>query len=290
MNDIFSRISKMLPDLRRAERRIAELILSDVDLVLKGSITEVAQAASVSASSITRFSRMFGEGGFKDLKLSIAQARSAQSPFAHQSVQDLDEPAIAGGQLEEMYLQQITASLRSTYASLDAEALTDAIAALRSARRVRFFGVAVSGLIAEEAAMRLMRLGLDAGYVGDSHFRRIASTLLGPGDVAVVVSHTGRSQEIVEAAGLARRAGATVIGLSAPHNPLTQHCDILIGVSVYEEIDIYTPSISHFSYHYVIGLLAFHIGQSSKLNRAELLAKIKAGLAWGQIDSPTKEK
>ncbi|MBR9652708.1 MurR/RpiR family transcriptional regulator [Thalassovita aquimarina] len=288
MNDIFSRIGKLLPDLKRAERRIAELILSDVDLVLKGSITEVADAASVSASSITRFSRMLGVEGFKDLKLSIAQAKSAQSPFAHQSVQDLDERAIAGGQLEEMYLQQITASLRSTYASLDAEALTDAIAALRSARRVRLFGVAVSGLMAEEAAMRLMRLGLDACYIGDSHFRRISSTLLGPGDVAVVVSHTGRSQETVEAAEIARGAGATVIGISAPHNPLTQFCDILIGVSVYEEIDIYTPSISHFSYHYVIGLIAFHIGQSSKLNRDELLDKIKGGLAWGQIEASQK--
>ncbi len=284
MNDIFIRIGKTLPDLKRAERRIAELILSDVDLVLKGSITEVAEAASVSASSITRFSRMFGAEGFKDLKLSIAQARSAQSPFAHQSVQDLDERAIAGGQLEEMYLQQITSSLRSTYASLDAIALTDAIAALRSARRVRFFGVAVSGLMAEEASMRLMRLGLDACYVGDSHFRRIASTLLGPDDVAVVISHTGRSQETIEAAEIARGAGATVIGISAPHNPLTQFCDILIGVSVYEEIDIYTPSISHFSYHYVIGLIAFHIGQSSALNRAELLVKIKGGLARGQIE------
>lgn len=288
MNDIFSRIGKLLPDLKRAERRIAELILSDVDLVLKGSITEVAEAASVSPSSISRFSRMLGVEGFKDLKLSIAQAKSAQSPFAHQSVQELDERAIAGGQLEEMYLQQITSSLRSTYASLDAEALTDAIAALRSAKRVRFFGVAVSGLIAEEAAMRLMRLGLDAAYIGDSHFRRIASTLLGPDDVAVVVSHTGRSQESVETAEIARGAGATVIGLSAPHNPLTQFCDILIGVSVYEEIDIYTPSISHFSYHYIIGLIAFHIGQSSGLNRAELLEKIKGGLAWGQIEAPTK--
>ena len=53
-------------------------------------------------------------------------------------------------------------------------------------------------------------------------------------------------------------------------------------MSVFEEIDIYTPSISHFAYHYVIGLLSFHIGQSAELDRDGLLTKIKAGLARGQ--------
>jgi RpiR family carbohydrate utilization transcriptional regulator len=130
--------------------------------------------------------------------------------------------------------------------------------------------------------MRFMRLGLEASYVGDAHFMRIASSLLGAGDVAICISHTGRSQEVLEAADMARRQGAQVVGLTAPHTPLSRKADILLELSVFEEIDIYTPSISHFAYHYVIGLLAFHIGQSSDLDRDALLAKIKAGLAPGQ--------
>lgn len=285
MNDIFSRITKIYPELKKAERRIADLIMSNADFVLRGSITEVAEAAQVSASSITRFSRLLDVEGFRELKLSVAQAKSAQSPYSHQSVQELGEGEIAGGRLEYLYLQQIVATLNSTYARLKAEALVDAIRAIRSARRIRVFGVAVSGLIAEEAAMRFMRLGLEASHVSDSHFRRISASLLRPDDVAICISHTGRSQEVLDAADMARSHGATVIGLSAPHTPLSQKVDILLEISVFEEIDIYTPSISHFAYHYVIGLLAFHIGQSADLDRVGLLAKIKAGLAWGQNSS-----
>jgi len=282
MNDIFSRISKIYPGLKKAEKRIADLILADADFFLRGSITDVAKAAGVSASSLTRFSRLLEVEGFRELKLSIAQAKSAQSPYYHQSVQALGELEIAEGRLESLYLQQIVASLNSTFTRLNAEALVDAIRAIRSARRIRTFGVAVSGLIASETAMRFMRLGLEATYVADSHFMRIASSLLGPGDVAICISHTGRSQEVLDAADMAHRQGAQVLSMTAPHTPLSRKADILLEMSVFEEIDIYTPSISHFAYHYVIGLLAFHIGQSAELDREGLLAKIKAGLARGQ--------
>lgn len=282
MNDIFSRISKLYPGLKKAEKRIADLILADADFFLRGSITEIAETAGVSASSLTRFSRLLEVEGFRELKLSIAQAKSAQSPYYHQSVQALNEVEIAEGRLEYLYLQQIVAALNSTFTRLDAEALVDAIRAIRSARRIRTFGVAVSGLIAAETAMRLMRLGLEATHVSDAHFMRIASSLVGPEDVAICISHTGRSQEVLDAADMARRQGAVVIGLTAPHTPLSRKADILLELSVFEEIDIYTPSISHFAYHYVIGLITFHIGQSAELDRDGLLAKIKAGLASGQ--------
>ena len=287
MNDIFSRISTTYPKLKKAEKRIADLILADADFFLRSSITQVAEAAGVSASSLTRFSRLLEVEGFRELKLSIAQAKSAQSPYYHLSVQGLGENEIAEGRLEYLYLQQVVSALNSTFARLNAEALVDAIRSIRSARRIRVFGVAVSGLMAAEMAMRFMRLGLEATYVADSHFARISSSLLVPGDVAVCISHTGRSQEVLDAADVAKRQGAQVVCLTAPHTPLSRKADVLLEMSVYEEIDIYTPSVSHFAYHYVIGLLAFHIGQSSDLDREDLLAKIKAGLERGQTsDAP----
>jgi RpiR family carbohydrate utilization transcriptional regulator len=281
MNDIFSRIGKIYPGLKKAEKRIADLILTDAEFFQRGSITDVAEAADVSASSVTRFSRLLEVDGFRELKLSVAQAKSAQSPYYHQSVQALDEGQITGGRLEFLYLQQVLSALSSAYGQLRAETLVDAIRAIREARRVRVFGVAVSGVIAQEAAMRFMRLGLEAQSYADSHFRRISAGLMGPEDTAICISHTGRSQEVLEMADLARKLGSRVICLTAPHSPLAKKADILIEISVYEEIDIYTPSISHFAYHYVIGLLAFHVGQSAGLDRDALLAKIKAGLASG---------
>ncbi|MCY4259085.1 MAG: MurR/RpiR family transcriptional regulator [Rhodobacteraceae bacterium] len=282
MNDIFSRISAEYSGLGRADKKIADLILTDVDQVLQNSISGLAELAGVSPSSITRFSRQFSAGGFKDLKLLIAQAKSAQSPHLHKSVQALTEGEISGGQLEALYLKQIVGALNSTFGRLRAEALADAISAIKAAQRISVSGVAVSGLIAREMAMRLVRLGLSGSYISDDHFRRIAASFLGPDDVAICISHSGRSREVLEVGDIARGAGARVIGLTAPHTPLAHMSDIVLEISIYEEIDIYTPSISQFAYHYIIGLIVFHIGQSSDLDRDELLAKIKFGLSGGQ--------
>jgi len=285
MNDIFSRISADYPKLSKADKKIADLILNDVDQVLQNSISGLAELAQVSPSSITRFSRLFNADGFKDLKLLIAQAKSAQSPHLHQSVQALTEGEISGGQLEALYLKQIVGALNSTFCRLSAEALADTIGAIKAARQISVFGVAVSGLIAQEMAMRLVRLGLNSSSVSDDHFRRISASFLGLNDVAICISHSGRSREILEVGDIARQAGAKVIGLTSSYTPLAHMSDIVLEMTIYEEIDIYTPSISHFAYHYVIGLIAFHIGQSSDLDRSELLAKIKFGLSVGRSQS-----
>ncbi len=104
------------------------------------------------------------------------------------------------------------------------------------------------------------------------------------------MSHTGRSREVLEAAEAGRAAGATVICLTAPHTPLSALADIHVAIPVHEEIDIYTPSLSHFAYHYVFGLIAFHLGQSSGLDRAGLLQKIARGLASGHQPVPAVQK
>src|SRR5690606_35512365 len=140
--------------------------------------------------------------------------------------------------------------------------------------------------IASETAMRLLRLGLVSTYVADSHFMLIASSLFGEGDVAICISHTGHSLEVVDVSDMARCQCAQVLCITAPHTTVSGQTDILLEISVFEEIDIYTPSISHFAYHYVIGLLAFHIEQSAELDREGLLAKIKAGLARGRSPEP----
>lgn len=61
-------------------------------------------------------------------------------------------------------------------------------------------------------AAALTALGNDYGF--DRVFARQVEGLVGPGDVVVVISTTGRSRNVVEAAASARRAGARVVALT----------------------------------------------------------------------------
>ena len=47
----------------------------------------------------------------------------------------------------------------------------------------------------------------------DAHQQIMAASMMRPGDALVAISNTGQTRQIVEAAEIARRAGATLIGV-----------------------------------------------------------------------------
>ena len=59
---------------RKAERRVAQVILDDVGLSARSSIGEIARRAQVSEPTVTRLCRTLGCNGTRDLKLRLAGA------------------------------------------------------------------------------------------------------------------------------------------------------------------------------------------------------------------------
>ena len=86
--------------------------------------------------------------------------------------------------------------------------------------------------------------------------QRMSAAAATRGDVVVAISYTGRTKATIEAARLARDAGATVIGITTPGSPLAEHCSINIGVETIEDTDVYTPAISRLVHLTIIDVLA----------------------------------
>lgn len=278
MSNILDKLNKKSTKFNKTEKKIVDYILLDVEKVLEGSITDFAQSAGVSPASITRFSNLLGYNGYKDLKLALARAKTAQTPYYYKSMQYLSHQVGKENNLGNEYLNQVVSSIAATYNNISSEDILKAVEMIKFAKQVKIFGVAISGFIAQDFAIRLFRLGINAQAVVDSHFQKISASLASEDDVVICISHTGRSVEILNIAKIARNSKAKIICLTAPFTPLSKEADILLNVNIFEEIDIYTPNISQFSYHYIVGLLTLHIGQSKDLNTSELLQKIKAGL------------
>lgn len=56
-----------------AERRVANLVLSDMDFIIHARTTDIAARAGVSTASFTRFCRTVGCAGLRELKLDLAK-------------------------------------------------------------------------------------------------------------------------------------------------------------------------------------------------------------------------
>ena len=112
---------------------------------------------------------------------------------------------------------------------LDFHQLEVVVEAIRSANKVFLFGVGSSGVTAEEAKNKLMRIGMQVDASGNNHFMYMQVALLRKNDVAIGISHSGYSQETAHALKIAKENGATTVALThSMRSPLTEHADFVL--------------------------------------------------------------
>src|SRR5690606_33808618 len=70
---LIDRLREAVPDLNKAERRVAEAVLADIDAATRLTIKELALLARVSEPTVVRLARKMGCEGYTDFKLRLSQ-------------------------------------------------------------------------------------------------------------------------------------------------------------------------------------------------------------------------
>jgi RpiR family transcriptional regulator, carbohydrate utilization regulator len=250
--NILEMVRTRLDDLRKSERKVANLVLADPRRILNATIAETAQIAEVSQPTVIRFCVAVGCEGFQDFRLRLAQSLALGTPATHSVLLATDSPEAV---LEKIFDYTIT-SLDWARHHIDKEALEQAIALLEKATAIEFFGFGASGIVARDAQQKFPLFGVPCGAQLDSHQQIMAASMLRPGNVAVVISNTGRTRSILDVARTARESGAKVIGIIGSDSPLVADCDVAIIAETLDNTNIYTPTISRIAALVVIDILS----------------------------------
>jgi DNA-binding MurR/RpiR family transcriptional regulator len=220
-----ARIRHLQAGLPPTARRIALYVEAHAADVIRMSITELAEQTEASEGSIVGLCRRLGVSGFQELKLLLA--RDLVEP-----VQFIQEDLHEGDSIEQVSDRIFAAhanSLADTRKLLSVQALSDAVAIIRGARRIEVYGIGSSGPIAIDLAYRFLQLGLAATAIVDSHIQAVSAAMTGPDVAAITVSHSGSTVETVLATRLAKEAGARVIGITRlGKSPLQRYCDVVL--------------------------------------------------------------
>lgn len=268
-------IQRHYPGLSPAGKRVADRVLREPESVPRSSLATLAREAGVSEPSVIRFCRATGCDGFGDFKVWVAA--SVATRFAHVELSlTPDSPA------EEYAAKVVDASLSalmSLRSSLDATQIATAVDALAHARRIEFYGVGASGVVALDAQHKFFRLSTPTTAHRDTHMQRMAAAVLGPGDVAVAFSNTGRSRVLIDSMALARRSGATTLAVTASASPLAQACDLHVDVDSAEDTDLFTPMVSRLTHLVVVDVLAMGVALRGDEQSSVRLRRIKEALA-----------
>ncbi|MBB3977611.1 RpiR family carbohydrate utilization transcriptional regulator [Rhizobium azooxidifex] len=245
-------IRTMRPDLRKSDRKVADIVLEDPHRIMNATVGETAQLADVSQPTVLRFATAIGCSGFQDFKIKLAQSLAFGTPATHSVLLDTDTPEA----VTEKIFDYTMTSLDWARSKLDKAALHKAIDALAAARSIVFFGFGASGIVARDAQQKFPLFGVPCVAELDSHQQLMVASMMKPGDVAFVISNTGTTRSIIEIARIARENGATVICLTGSESPLTHYCDVVLIVETLENTNMYTPTISRIAALVVIDILS----------------------------------
>ena len=279
---MLDRIRASIPALPPAEQRVAKLLLGDPRSFATLPVSELADRAHVSKPTVVRFCRSVGYDGLADFKLKLAGNVNEGVPFVHRSVDDDDK----ADDIIVKVIDNAVASLLRYRNAAAGPAIERAIQALAEVgrhsdqgRRLEFYGVGNSGIVAQDAQHKFFRLGITAAAISDGHMQVMSATMLKPGDCAVVISNSGRSRDLLDVAEIARKKGATVIVITASGSPLAQEArhgtqHILLAADHPEDADRYSPMVSRLLHLMIIDILT--TGVALRLGSAQLRPMLQA--------------
>lgn len=280
---ILSQIKRARDGLSPAERRVADHVLAHPRAALGDPIAEIARAAQVSQPTVIRFCRSLGCEGLSDFKLRLASGLSATVPITHTQVTGEDSMLELGVKV----LGNTASSILALREQLNRETLATAIELLAGAERIEFFAVGHYGVVAHDAQFKFLRFGVPCGSHTDVRMQPLAASVLKPGEVVVVISSSGRIDDLLAVVDTARERGATVLAITASQSPLARKADVALIVDHVEDVATHVPMVSRILHLLLIDILA--VGVAMKLggdSAAGLPQAAAAGLDEANVAMP----
>jgi len=274
------KIQSHLDILSKSERKVAEAILASPQTAIHCSIATLARMADVSEPTVNRFCRRLDTKGFPDFKLHLAQSLANGTPYVNRNVDESDSADAYTGKIFESTM----ATLDQVKNSLDIAAINRAVDLLTQAKKISFFGLGASAAVAHDAMNKFFRFNIPVVYFDDIVMQRMSCMNCSEGDVVVLISHTGRTKNLVELAHLARENDATVIAITSHNTPLANEATLALLLDVPEDTDVYMPMVSRIAQLTLIDVLAtgFTLRRGAKFR--DNLKRVKDALKESRFD------
>jgi DNA-binding MurR/RpiR family transcriptional regulator len=228
-DDILVTIRALLPSLPPVEQRVGRQVLADPFGSAMQAISELAASCDTSATTVIRFCRSVGLHGYPELRIALAAAaaqadRAAGVELSHDILPG-DDPATIAEKIATADARAVSDTARH----LDIGVLVQVVAALDGARRIDLYGVGASGYVALDLQQKLQRIGKPAFAWPDPHMAITSAALLGAGDVAVALSHTGSTADTIDAMREAGGNGARTVAITNfPRSPIAAAADLVL--------------------------------------------------------------
>ena len=215
------------------EKLIAEYLLSNKKSIISMSAKEIGDITNTSAPAVVRFSKKIGFDSLNEMKLQLSlNLQSDDNSDFEYLHSDLSTKNIIRG-----VKSSIDSIMNQTIGLLKEEELEKAIELLNKAKNVYIFSVGSSSLVGMDFYYKLSRINVRCIAHSDTHLQMTASALMEEGDVAIAISYSGETKEVLKCVYNAKNYGIPVISITRAsiNNTLADMSDIVLRVPFVEK-------------------------------------------------------
>lgn len=233
-DNILIKIRDMKDSLTPVERIVAEYVLANLEEIPHLSIKNLAQLTKTSDASVLRFCKTMGYSGYRSFIVSISASIGSMDDEQKDQYTDI-QPGDDLDTIISNISRNNSKSIEDTLCVIDRKEIGHAVQVLRESNRVVFFGIGASGLVAIDGEQKFSRINKMCHAYTDGHSQLTAATLLDKGDVAIFVSNSGDTIDILDSLEIAKKNGACIIAITKyTKSELADNADIVLSISTPE--------------------------------------------------------
>lgn len=233
-DNILIKIRDMKDSLTPVERTLAEYILENLEEIPHLSIKSLAQLTRTSDASVLRFCKTMGYNGYRSFIVSISASLGSMDEEQRHQYTDIQPGDDLNTIISNISRNNIK-SIEDTLSVINKDAIARAVKVLRDCKRIVFFGIGASGLVGIDAEQKFTRINKICHTYTDGHMQLTAATLLEKNDVAIFISNSGSTIEILESLDIAKKNGATIIAITKYNkSELADKANIVLSISTPE--------------------------------------------------------
>lgn len=230
MPGLILKLKEVMDDLKPSEKKIVHFILNNTEEAVGLFIGDLAERCGTSKASVIRLCRTLQYEGYRDFAIALAADVASQKPESETYTD------IRIGDNFETIIKNVChntkKSIDDTLVVLSVKEVEKAINAIHKAKRIDFYGVGASALIAQDAQQKFMRINKYASAYADPHMQMTAAANLSKNDVVVVISYSGETDDVIDTVKIAKESGATIISITKYGiNTLSELSDIHLFLS-----------------------------------------------------------
>ncbi len=234
IDNVLLKLREMKDSLTPAEKKVAEYVLAYPEEIPRYSVKKLAMKSKTSDASVVRLCKTLGYDGYRQFIVSISgelASRGSEEGEEYTDIQPGDDLNLI---IKNVSLNNCR-SIEDTLMVIDKASIKKAVKLLSTARRINFYGIGASGLVCMDAQQKFMRINKICHAYTDGHSQLTSASMLTSGDVAVIVSNTGSTVEIVDTVKLIKETNASIIAITRyGKSMLSANADIVLFFSTPE--------------------------------------------------------